>query len=311
MRSDAEWVRPVGRIAPSPTGPLHLGHAFAFLHAWWTTRSRGGSIVLRMEDLDPKRCTPEFEQGILFDLEWLGLDWDGPILRQSEQFPRYREILGDLRERGLTYGCSCTRRDIRMVSAPHPGEDLRYPGTCRDLGLGVGPEEQVHGQRLKVESCQVRIEDRVQRPLETDIAQESGDFLLWSRSDLPSYQLAVTLDDHYQGVTEVVRGRDLLSSTARQDLLRQHLGYPPISSVHFGMVLDGQGKRLAKRSGGSSIAGFREAGGQAAELVRWVAAVAGLADEGPKPVDYLGSYDLPPKEDWWPSESSPGPFPPL
>ena len=268
-------------------------------------------MVLRIEDLDPERCTQEFEQGILLDLEWLGLDWDGPILRQSEQFPRYRDVLENLRERGLTYGCRCSRRAIRMLSAPHPGEDLHYPGTCRELSLGVNQEGQVHGQRIKVEPGHVLIEDRVQCPLETNIAQESGDFLLWSRSDLPAYQFAVTLDDQYQGVTEVVRGRDLLPSTARQDLLRQHLGYPPISSVHFGMVLDGQGKRLAKRSGGSSIAGFREAGGQAAELVRWVAAVAGLADQGPKPVDYLGSYDLPPKEDWWPSEASPGPFPPL
>lgn len=311
MRSDADWVRPVGRFAPSPTGPLHLGHAFAFLHAWWTTRSRGGRMVLRMEDLDPERCTPKFEQDILFDLEWLGLDWDGPILRQSEQFPRYRDVLEGLRQQGLTYGCRCTRRNIRMMSAPHPGEDLRYPGTCRELGLGVEEGGQVHGQRIKVEPGHVLIEDRVQAPLGTDIAQDLGDFLLWSRSDIPSYQFAVTLDDQYQGVTEVVRGRDLLSSTARQDLLRQHLGYPPINSVHFGMVLDKQGKRLSKRSGSSSIAGFREAGGQAAELVRWVAAVAGLADEGPKPMDYLGSYELPPKEDWWPSEASPGPFPPL
>lgn len=262
-----------------------------------------------MEDLDPKRCRHEFEREILLDLEWLGLDWDGPVLRQSEQFPRYQEVLADLASRDLTYACRCSRGDIRLVLAPHPGEGLRYPGTCRELGLDTATDGKSYGQRLKVQAGSVLLHDRLQAPLEVEIAQECGDFLLWTKAGLPSYQFAVTLDDHYQGITEVVRGRDLLPSTARQNLLRQHLNYPNPSTVHMGLILDRQGQRLAKRTGASSIAGFREAGGQAEELVSWAAEIAGLESRGPAPVDYLPDYTLPPKEDWWPSQASAGPFP--
>lgn len=268
-------------------------------------------MVLRIEDLDPTRCTPEFESNILRDLEWLGLDWDGPVLRQSEQFPRYQEALNTLQSKGLTYACQCTRRDIQLIAAPHRGEDLRYPGTCRELGLRQEQGNSSHGVRLKVDNSPALVSDIIQGEKTFHPAEECGDFLLWTRGGLPSYQFAVTLDDHFQEVTEVVRGRDLMASTARQDLVRSHLRYSRPSSLHLGMVLDARGQRLAKRTGGFTIEGFRSNGGTPEALASWAAKVAGLASQGNAATarEYCEEYALPPKEDWWPSDADQGPFP--
>ncbi|MBL6720199.1 MAG: tRNA glutamyl-Q(34) synthetase GluQRS [Planctomycetes bacterium] len=245
---------PVGRLAPSPTGPLHLGHAYAFLHAFWWTRSREGTVLLRFDDLDASRCRPEFRDLALRDLEWLGIEWSGTPLLQSSRLEAYAEALERLRHSPRAFGCRCTRRDLEAVAAPHAGEELLYPGTCRALGLD-GP-----ALRLRVPSEPVRLAEVCASEREVNLALEGGDFLVRTRSGQPSYQLVTALDDDHQGVTEVARGRDLLVSMGRQDLIRAELGLRPLSSAHLPLVVDASGRRLAKRAQDLSLEGLRAAG---------------------------------------------------
>ena len=290
---------PVGRLAPSPTGRLHVGHARSFLLAWWSIRSRGGRLWLRMEDLDASRVRPGMEEGVLEDLEWLGLDWDGEAVRQSERLDLYRAAVAELEARGLVYPCVCSRREIRLAqSAPHADDGARpYPGTCRGRFASREQAEADTGRsaalRFRVPEGPIEIHDTFAPPATFDVAAEAGDFPIWTRDDIPAYQLAVVVDDAAQGVTEVLRGDDLLASAARQWLLQDALGLPHPTWIHVPLVTDTEGRRLASRSSDLSLAELREQGVDPRALVAWAARSAGLeAPPRATPAEILAEYDL-------------------
>lgn len=274
---------PVGRLAPSPTGLLHLGHARSFLLAWWHARAAGGSVVMRMEDLDGERARDELADAALRDLEWLGLDWDGGVVRQSAGLEHLTAALDALLARGLAYPCVCTRGELRgALSAPQQGDgEVRYPGTCR--GRFQSREEaertsrQPAGLRFLVDGGPVVLDDRLAGTVRFDIAQEVGDFLIATKRRAPAYQLAVVVDDARAGVTEVVRGDDLLSSAARQRLLQDALGLPHVDYFHVPLVVDASGRRLAKRERDLGLAELRAGGTDPRALVAWAARSAGLS----------------------------------
>ncbi len=279
----------VGRLAPSPTGRLHLGHARSFVAAWWHARAAGGRVVLRSEDLDRTRCRREFEDAFLRDLEWLGLTWDGSLLRQSDDLEPYAEATDRLLRAGRAYACTCTRKDILAAqSAPHSsGEELRYPGTCR--GRWPDPEtaetatRSPAGVRFDVGDAPVAYTDELAGAQLHRPQDECGDFLLLRRDGVVSYQLAVVVDDARQGVTEVVRGRDLLSSAARQMLLQRDLQLPHPRQLHVGLVRDPGGRRLSKRDGDLELAELRERNLAPERLIAWAARSLGA------PPDWSGS----------------------
>lgn len=273
---------PVGRLAPSPTGFLHLGHARSFLLAYWHARSRGGKLKLRLDDLDGERCRPEFSEAALSDLEWLGLDWDGPVYRQSEGRESTLHAAEALVDRGLAYACVCSRSEIRALqSAPHGFDgEARYPGTCRGRYVSLAAAEATTsrpaGIRFLVAAGTVSVMDGFAGRADLDVARTSGDFLIARRDGLPAYQLAVVADDARQGVTEVVRGSDLLFSTARQRLLQRALGLTPPRTFHVPLVTDANGRRLAKRADDLSLRELRAAGVDPRAVVAWVARSAGI-----------------------------------
>ena len=292
----------VTRFAPSPTGFLHLGHAHAALFAERAARRAGGRFLLRIEDIDRGRCRPEYEAAIVEDLRWLGLEWDGPVVRQSDRFALYRRALERLRDRGLLYPCFCSRKEIqreiaRAGQAPHgpagqgvanpgPAGPL-YPGTCRALGEGARRARIAAGRgyalRLDVTAAAAdagpltwvehgRGLAGAAVPAEPEV---HGDVVL-ARKDVPaSYHLAVTLDDAEQGVTLVTRGEDLAPSTHIHRLLQALLDLPVPVWHHHGLVADAVGRRLAKRDDAQSIRALRERGLGPAE----VRALAGFLEE--------------------------------
>jgi glutamyl-tRNA synthetase len=283
-----------GRLAPSPTGRLHLGHARTFLLAWLSARSQGGELLLRMEDLDQSRSRPELADGIVRDLEWLGLDWDGPVTAQSSRLEPLSAAAARLHERGFAYRCVCTRADLRSaVSAPQRGvEEPRYPGTCRDktpVELGQRPS----ALRFRVPPGPISFVDGIAGPQSVDVASDVGDFMIQNRAGIPSYQLAVVVDDDLQGVTEVFRGDDLLTSTARQRLLLGALGLPEPTWYHAPLVLDASGRRLAKRADDLSLSTLRGAGVDARAVVAWALGSAGLeAEERVTPREWISRFDV-------------------
>jgi glutamyl-tRNA synthetase len=287
---------PVGRLAPSPTGRLHLGHARTFLLAWWHARARGGRVLLRFEDLDRARVKPGMVDECLRDLEWLGLDWDGVPCSQSGDTAPLSAALERLLETGQAYLCACSRRDIeRALSAPHAGEgELRYPGTCRLRGLSArDAAARALAVRLRVPEGEVELEDGVAGVFRADVQREVGDFLLARRDGFFAYQLAVVVDDARMGVTEVVRGDDLLASAARQCHLQRALGLPHPRWFHVPLVLDEHGARLAKRRGDLALASLRAAGVDPRRLVAWAARSAGLACPEPTTArELVPSFDL-------------------
>ena len=240
---------PVGRFAPTPSGRMHLGNVFAALIAWLSVRSRGGSLVLRMEDLDTQRTNAENAQILRDDLRWLGLDWDietPPQSQRSQVYDRYFEKLMDM---GLLYPCYCTRSQLHNVNAPHLSDGTYvYPGTCRDL---TSDQKAAFGRspawRLRVPQRTLRLQDMGQGTYSQDLASECGDFVIRRADGVYVYQLAVTVDDGEAGVTEVVRGMDLLSSSPRQMYLQELLGFPHPAYGHVPMLLSGDGRRLSKR----------------------------------------------------------------
>ncbi|HKO94894.1 MAG TPA: tRNA glutamyl-Q(34) synthetase GluQRS [Polyangiaceae bacterium] len=273
-----EPALPVGRLAPSPSGRLHLGHARTFVLAWVDARQRGGGMRLRLEDLDRSRCRPEHIRRSLLDLEWLGLDWDGEPLYQSQRLDALREAADRLERTGAAYRCVCTRADLEQAAqAPQRGvTELRYPGTCRSRVLSPGSSEASSALRLRVPEGQLSFVDGIAGPQSVDVASEVGDFVILSRSRLPAYQLAVVVDDAEQGVNEVFRGDDLLSSTARQLLVARALGLPEPRWCHVPLVLDAGGRRLAKRADDLSLETIREAGVDVRALIAWVGRSAGF-----------------------------------
>ena len=266
------------RFAPSPTGPLHLGHAYSALLAYDMALEAKGIFLLRIEDNDAARCTPEFEQGIYDDLSWLGLSWPEPVLRQSEFQAQHLGSLELLTDRGLTYPCSCSRGDIRRaLSAPQEGDPKHgpdgviYPGTCRDrpmssrlpgdaIRLNMGKAvEHITGPLEFTETGDGEIR-KIVVPTKT-LINEVGDVVL-ARKDIatPAYHLSVVLDDAAQGITHVIRGKDLFDATKIHVLLQQLLGLPTPVYHHHRLIRDEDGKRLAKRDDARAVAVYRAAG---------------------------------------------------
>jgi len=286
-----------GRLAPSPTGYLHLGHARTFWIAWQRARAAHGKLIFRNEDLDYQRCKSEFVKAMYEDLHWLGLDWDegldingvsrgdfGPY-SQSERRSFYLDAWRKLRDSGLIYPCTCSRKDLdRALSAPHEplhgagvaddlpfaaDDEIPYPGTCREkIGTAKDYDSPAGvSWRFKVPDGEaISFDDGYFGHQEFVAGRDFADFLLWRRDDIPAYQLAVVVDDAAMQITEVVRGADLLKSTARQLLLIRALGYPVPAYFHCPLLRDEKNVRLAKRHDALSLRQLRENGVKAEEL---------------------------------------------
>ena len=237
---------PVGRFAPTPSGRMHLGNVFAALIAWLSVRSRNGEMALRMEDLDTQRTSADFADILREDLKWLGLDYDretAPQSQRSEVYDRYFDIL---KEKGLIYPCYCTRSQLHSVNAPHLSDGTYvYTGTCRNLTNP--PKGRVPSWRVMVTDKIWTVEDKVQGHYELNLATQCGDMVMRRADGVYVYQLAVTVDDGEAGVTEVVRGMDLLSSAPRQMYLQELFGFPHPEYGHVPMLLAPDGRRLSKR----------------------------------------------------------------
>ena len=271
-------MQPVSRFAPSPTGRLHLGHAWSALLAHDFARDRGGAFLLRIEDIDPGRARPEHVDAILEDLLWLGLEWDGEIVYQSERLPLYAEALDTLKAQGLVYPCFCTRAEIAAeiaasAEAPHGPAGAVYPGTCRRLPAKERRRllaERPHAWRLDVAKAAKKTGPLTWRDHDRVVEAKPdlfGDVVL-ARKDAPaSYHLAVTLDDAAQGITDVVRGVDLYDCTHVHRLLQALLGLPTPDYRHHPLLADGAGQRLAKRHQAPTLADLREAGADPGPLV--------------------------------------------
>ena len=251
---------PVGRFAPTPSGRMHLGNVFAALIAWLSVKSRNGSLVLRMEDLDTQRTSAEFAQVLREDLLWLGLNWDletPPQSQRSQVYDRYFQQLQDL---GLLYPCYCTRSQLHSVNAPHLSDGTYvYPGTCRNLtqaekdGFSRAP-----AWRVKVPDQELELEDLCQGHFRQNLLTECGDFVVRRSDGVYVYQLAVTVDDGEAGVTEVVRGTDLLGSAPRQMYLQSLFGFSTPTYGHVPLLLSSDGRRLSKRDRDLDMGALRQ-----------------------------------------------------
>lgn len=295
-----------GRFAPSPTGNLHLGNARTALLAWLSVRAQGGTFVLRMEDLDKPRERPGAAERILRSLRWLGLDWDegpdvggpyGPYV-QSERLARYDAAVDRLLAEGKAYVCWCSRKEIAAASAPHAGEEgPRYPGTCRVPDPERAQAKQKQGRlpavRLYVPAHPIRFVDGIHGPTAIDVQEQVGDFVIRRADGVAAYQLAVVVDDAAMGITEVLRGDDLLSSTPRQMLLYEALGLTIPRFLHVPLVVGLDGARLAKRHGAASLAELMERGRNPKAICGALAAISGLADAGERlaPADLVSRWD--------------------
>ena len=239
-------LKPVGRFAPTPSGRMHLGNVFAALIAWLSVRSRDGEMVLRMEDLDTQRTSADFAEILRGDLAWLGLDYDRETPPQSQRSAVYDRYFEMLQDKGLIYPCYCTRSQLHSVNAPHLSDGTYvYTGTCRNLT--VPPKGRVPAWRVMVTDRIWTVEDKVQGHYELNLATQCGDMVMRRADGVYVYQLAVTVDDGEAGVTEVVRGMDLLSSAPRQMYLQELFGFPHPEYGHVPMLLAPDGRRLSKR----------------------------------------------------------------
>ena len=239
----------LGRFAPSPSGRMHLGNVFSALLAWLSAKSTGGEVLLRIEDLDPARSKAEYAEGIMEDFRWLGLTWDRRAENQSRRKDAYESALELLRQKGLIYPCYCTRDQLHAASAPHASDGrVIYPGTCRNLTEAQRAKmKKSPSLRICVPGEKITFLDGLQGPQSLDLKQEWGDFIVRRADGVAAYQLAVVVDDGESGVTQVVRGRDLLSSTPAQIYLYQLLGLPVPQFYHVPMLLAPDGRRLSKR----------------------------------------------------------------
>lgn len=263
------------RFAPAPTGHLHLGHVVNALYVWGAAHDRDGRVLLRIEDHDRQRSRPEYEQAILEDLAWLGFAHDGPIVRQSERDAIYRKALQPLIDRELVYGCTCTRAEILSGAGKRePGaEDLRYSGTCRekDIALTDGV-----GWRVRMDAGVERFFDELLGPQEQDPSLQCGDLLVRDRVGNWTYQFAVTVDDHLQRVTDVIRGVDLLSSTGRQIRLGRLIGRTsPPRFWHHPLVMKSPAQKLSKSDGDTGVRDLRAQGWSADQVLAKARSLSG------------------------------------
>ncbi len=285
-----------GRYAPSPTGVLHMGNLRTALLAWLFARTQSGQFVLRVEDLDRPRVRIGVTQQMLDDLHWLGLDWDegpdcgGPYApyTQSERIDIYQHYLQRLRYAGLVYPCYCSRAEVvHAASAPQQGaeDELRYPGTCRDLTEAQHRAYEARGRRpslrFRVEDSRVvSFTDAIMGPIAQQVQQAVGDFIVCRSDGIFAYQFAVVVDDALMHINQVVRGNDLLTSTARQILLYETLGFPVPAFAHVPLLVDEQGKRLSKRTQSMGLDPLRDKGMTPEQVVGELAASCGLVPKG-------------------------------
>lgn len=269
----------VGRFAPSPSGRMHLGNVMTALLAWCSVRSAHGRMLLRIEDLDPDRCRPEYAEQLKDDLRWLGLNWDEEAQRQSERSAIYGRQLEKLRDLGLVYPCYCTRSELHAASAPHAGDGrFIYAGTCRSLtDAQRAAMRRTPAMRLIVPDAVYALTDGVQGDFAENLARDCGDFLVRRSDGVYAYQLAVVTDDGTEGVSQIVRGADLLSSTPRQLYLQELLGFARPDYFHAPLLIAPDGRRLSKRERDCDLGALR--GRMTAEsLIGRLAQLCGLTE---------------------------------
>lgn len=300
-----------GRFAPSPSGRMHLGNAWSALLAWLSVRSRGGVMVLRLEDLDPDRCKRPLCDGVEADLRWLGLDWDeggsvgGDAYYQSQRGAYYQAALDRLRNMDLLYPCFCTRGQLHAPNAPHRSDgEVIYPGTCRELTEREREERAKTRRpalRIRVPDREITFTDLLQGTYQENLARDCGDFILRRSDGVFAYQLAVVVDDGLMGINQVVRGSDLLTSTPRQIFLQRLLGYSTPEYCHVPLLCAPDGRRLSKREADLTLDSLRASGVRPEEIVGRLACCAGLMDR-PEPIsarELIPLFDLSklPRED--------------
>lgn len=286
-------MKTVGRFAPSPSGRMHLGNVFSALLAWLSVRSADGELVLRIEDLDPARCRPEFAEQLKDDLRWLGLDWDREQTPQSQRTQVYREHFEVLAHRGMVYPCYCSRGELHAASAPHASDgNVLYAGTCRTLTPAErAAKTRTPAWRVIVPDEEIVFTDGLQGTCHEELARSCGDFILRRSDGVYAYQLAVVVDDAAAGVTQIVRGRDLLSSTARQIWLGRQFGFPTLQYYHVPLLTASDGRRLSKRERDLDMGALRERF-RPEELIGWLAFLAGLTGwrEGVSAAELAASF---------------------
>ena len=288
-------MEPRGRFAPSPTGELHLGNARTALLSWLWARSEGGGYALRVEDIDRPRVRPGMAEQQLEELRWLGLDWDGAPVFQSQRTHLYEDALRRLGEQ--VYPCFCSRAEIAAAaSAPHGDEGPRYPGTCAQLTRAQRVETQkarTPALRLRVPPGVIAFDDALLGPQVFDVQAMTGDFVLRRADGIFAYQLAVTVDDGAMGITQVLRGADLISSTPRQILLHRLLGQPEPRWAHAPLVLSSAGERLSKRDKALSLSALRAQGADPRKLVADLARLSGIqTSPACEPDELLSGFSL-------------------
>lgn len=293
----------VGRLAPTPSGRMHLGNVFSALIAWLSVRSQGGRLVLRIEDLDPRAQSREAARLLMDDLAWLGLSWDEGPYFQSERKDAYAEAIERLGREGLTYPCFCTRSELHAATAPHASDGTYvYQGTCR----GLTPEQVAEKARVRPPATRLRVpdpgapegqvsfRDAVYGDVREDLGRDCGDFLVRRSDGVVAYQLAVVVDDGLMGVTEVVRGRDLLGSVGRQMYLQRLLGLPTPAYAHVPLLVAPDGRRLSKRDGDLDLGALRRRYGRPGPIIGALASRIGLAEPGEEkaPDELVGRFSF-------------------
>lgn len=273
------FTPPVGRFAPTPSGRMHLGNIFSFLIAWLSVRSRDGSILLRMEDLDTQRTNSENARILREDLLWLGLDWDRETTPQSQRSAVYQEYFNKLLDMGLLYPCYCTRNQLHSVNAPHLSDGTYiYPGTCRSLtDVQRAAFDRSPAWRVKVPDRQWTVNDLLQGDYTENLMTDCGDFVVRRSDEMFVYQLAVTVDDGLAGVTEVIRGSDLLSSAPRQMYLQELFQFPHPVYGHVPLLIAPDGRRLSKRDRDTDL-GYLRAHCSPERIIGMLACACGLLD---------------------------------
>lgn len=280
-----------GRFAPSPTGRMHLGNVFSALLSWLSVKSKGGEWLLRIEDIDPQRSRQSYADLLMDDLQWLGLEWDGEPLYQSQRSDIYEHYFEILRQQGVTYPCYCTRNDLLATQAPHESDGrVVYPGTCRHL---PPQPDKPAATRIVVTNSDITFCDGHYGTQTVNLASHVGDFIIRRKDGAWAYQLAVVVDDALMGVTEVVRGRDLLLSSPQQIYLSQLLGFTSPCFIHLPLLCNTAGQRLSKRDRSLDMESLRQRF-TPQELVGRLACLAGLQSE-PQP---LSAAELIPLFSW-------------